>query len=129
MNRFWSYRAPAIAWALVLFVLSSISDLPSPLHISKWDDKLDHFAAYAILGALILRAMMVERPAPDARMLWITVALGTFFGVTDELHQYFVPGRFMDDKDLVADAAGVIAGALFYRWWCRHRSLKQKLKA
>ena len=126
MNDFWSYRAPAIAWALVLFTLSSISDLPSPFHVSKWDDKLDHFVAYAILGALVLRAVAMHRPLPNARDFKITVVLGVLFGMADELHQYFVPGRFMDYKDFVADAVGVIAGAMFYAWLSERRALSRR---
>lgn len=127
-NKFWPYLAPAIAWALVLFILSSISHLPSSHYLGNWEDKVDHVAAYAILGALVLRALTMNREVPGARDMKLTLALGIFYGVTDEFHQYFVPGRFMDNKDLVADAVGVIAGMLFYLWLCKRRSLRQKVK-
>jgi len=128
MNKFWSHRAPAIFWALVLFTLSSIPKLQSPFHLSKWDDKLNHFVAYAILGALTLRAFSVNRPVPQKRELSMSLAVGFFYGALDEVHQYFVPGRFMDHKDFIADAAGVTVGVLLYLWLCKRRSTKQKVE-
>jgi len=129
MNRFWSHRAPAIAWALILFILSSIPDIPSPIHFGSWDDKLQHFVAYAILGALVLRATTMNRDLPNGRHFKLTLALAVLFGATDEVHQYFVPGRFMEFNDFVADAAGVMAGALFYLWLCKCRSPNKSLEA
>jgi len=128
MNKFWSHRAPAIVWTLTLFVLSSIPDIPSPLHLGTWDDKLQHFVAYAILGALVLRATAMNRELPNGRHLKLTLAVGIFYGATDELHQYFVPGRFMEFSDFAADAAGVVAGAVFYLWLCKRRSTSKSLE-
>jgi len=120
MNNFWSYRAPAIAWALILFTLSSIPKLQSPFHFSKWDDKLNHLAAYAILGALVLRALpRASGTLPNAREVRLAAVLGILYGLFDELHQYFVPGRFVEFNDFVADAIGVMIGAGFYLWLCQ----------
>ena len=52
----------------------------------------------------------------DARF---DVLLATLFGVTDEIHQYFVPGRQADVFDVVADAVGALAGALFVAFLSR----------
>ena len=51
------------------------------------------------------------------------MGLGILYGVTDELHQVFVPGRFCDFFDGLADALGVLAGhALYFRWRLRRDS-------
>ncbi|MEM3396457.1 MAG: VanZ family protein [Thermoplasmata archaeon] len=42
-------------------------------------------------------------------LAWIA---GTIYGIADEYHQSFVPGRTMDWKDAVADASGVFLGIL-----------------
>lgn len=127
MNNFWWFRAPAIAWALTLFVLSSIPDLSSPIDITEWDDKIEHFVAYAILGVLLVRALAVYRPQPNAQDFRIALILGILFGMTDELHQYFVPGRFMDFIDFVADAIGVMIGAGCYLWLCQRWPLHRRV--
>jgi VanZ family protein len=121
MRNFWFYRAPVILWAFVLFALSSIPNLPSPIHIGTWDDKLSHFVAYAILGALLLRAVARHAALPKARDFKISLTVGILYGITDELHQYFVPGRYMEFNDFIADALGVIAGTLGYLWLAHRR--------
>ena len=51
-----------------------------------------------------------------SRYLFMTAllswAFGTFYAITDEIHQYFVPGRFCDWKDVCIDSAGVALGCL-----------------
>jgi VanZ family protein len=42
----------------------------------------------------------------------VTIIIGLFYGALDELHQIFVPGRFADTLDWMADGLGTIAGVL-----------------
>ncbi len=105
---------PAIALMVAIFGASSVSDLQAqPAGLS---DKTVHALVYGLLGALVLRAV--------ARAEWagvtIVAALAAglisgLYGVTDELHQGFVPGRSTEALDMVADAAGAsgAAGAIW----------------
>ena len=99
---------PVIAWAALIFALSSIPGLSTGLGV--WDTLLRkgaHFAEYAILGALLLRALGREG---------IAVAAGVAYAATDELHQHFVPGRHGSPLDVGLDALGVTLGVyLFHR--------------
>ena len=47
---------------------------------------------------------------------WIPWAIGAFYAVTDEIHQYFVPGRSCELRDMLIDACGVAAGVLLCRF-------------
>jgi VanZ family protein len=101
---------PLVAWAALIFVLSSIPDLGTGL--GGWDvllRKLAHAAEFAILGALLVRAL--RRPG------W-AVALGIAYAVSDELHQSFVPGRQGSPLDVALDSVGVVVGAVLAarRW-------------
>jgi VanZ family protein len=101
---------PAVAWAALIFILSSIPDLGTGL--GGWDvllRKLAHAAEFAILGALLVRAL--RRPG------W-AVALGIAYAVSDELHQSFVPGRQGSALDVALDSVGVVLGAVLAarRW-------------
>jgi VanZ family protein len=94
-----------------IFVASGIPELgPLPADVS---DKTAHLVAYAVLGALVIRAVSGARWAGctpwAAAMAW-TVA--TVYGLTDEWHQMFVPGRTPSVSDLVADAAGAALGVM-----------------
>jgi VanZ family protein len=93
---------PVVAWAGLIFALSSIPDLGTGL--GGWDlvlRKLAHATEYAILGFLLLRALGSDWPA---------FALGMAYAATDELHQHFVPGRLGSPIDVAIDAAGVAVG-------------------
>ena len=52
---------------------------------------------------------------------WLAVLIVSAFGVTDEWHQSFVPGRSCDVFDWLADTAGAaLAVALYVKWaWYR----------
>jgi VanZ family protein len=98
---------PVLAWAALIFGLSSVPDLGTGL--GSWDlvlRKLGHVAEYAVLGALLLRAL--RRPAP-------AFALGVAYAASDELHQHFVPGRRGAPLDVLIDAVGVALGLLAWR--------------
>lgn len=101
---------PALVWAALLFVLSSRQSLPGPG--VQHADKAAHFAAYAVLGALLAFAA--------ARTGWplaVAAALGILYGASDEVHQMFVPGRSASVLDWLADVAGVLAAVYLYARW------------
>ncbi|MBD0291008.1 MAG: VanZ family protein [Thermoleophilia bacterium] len=91
-----------VAWAAVIFALSSIPSLNTGL--GSWDlvlRKGAHVAEYAVLGALLLLA---------ARRRSVALVVGSLYAVTDEIHQTFVPGRHGAPLDWAIDTLGVAAG-------------------
>ncbi|MGH7595665.1 MAG: VanZ family protein [bacterium] len=113
MKDSWSRYVLTIVWAALLFILSSIPDLSPPLHVFEWEDKLHHFGAYMPLGWLLMRSI-VWRGSSTRKALWLAITIGTLYGITDEIHQYFVPGRVMDWTDAIADAGGIVLGSWFF---------------
>jgi len=106
---------PVVAWAGLIFALSSVPDLGTGL--GGWDlalRKLAHAAEYAVLGALLLRAL---------GMTWPAIAVGVLYGVSDEVHQAFVPGRMGSPLDVAIDAVGVCCGVLLWQRVVKRRSL------
>ncbi|MBA2569016.1 MAG: VanZ family protein [Actinobacteria bacterium] len=98
---------PVVAWAGLIFALSSIPDLGTGL--GTWDlvlRKLAHAAEYAVLGFLLVRAIGRESAA---------LALGIAYAASDELHQHFVAGRHGSAVDVLIDAAGVAAGVVAFK--------------
>jgi VanZ family protein len=101
---------PVIAWCALIFTLSSFSKLPAPP--SGISDKHEHFVTYAILAVLLLRALVNGRWTGVTLGIALTAALATAaYGATDELHQYFVPGRDCSWGDLLADSLGALTAA------------------
>ena len=117
------YRLPALLYAGLLYWLSSRPRLPEVDLGLGFEDKLAHFAAYALFSILLYLAL--TRPTPWVRRphLW-AVILGVLYALTDEWHQSTVPGRLFEVGDLVADAAGLVAIQwLIYRLERRRRSV------
>ena len=104
---------PVVAWAAVIFAFSSIPGLGTGLGF--WDEvlrKTAHAAEYAILGALLLRALGRALPA---------FVVGVAYAISDEIHQSFVEGRRGAPLDVLIDAVGVGVGVLAWRWFVEAR--------
>jgi VanZ family protein len=102
---------PVVAWAALIFALSSVPNLSSGL--GEWDyvlRKCAHVTEYAILGALLLRALGRELPAFVAAVA---------YAASDELHQHFVRGRHASPVDVAIDAVGITLGLVA---WTRLRA-------
>jgi len=107
---------PSWRWLVVLGYMVAIyfasatpgDRLPSS---SLWQhDKLIHAGVFSLLGALGAWAA-AARPRRALLVLAWGWGVATLYGASDELHQAFVPGRFPDVWDLVADSLGAFAGA------------------
>lgn len=72
---------------------------------------LAHFGLYAVLGALYLTALPGNDRRPWLAAL-LALALASAYGVTDEFHQSFVPGRVPDVSDWLVDTAGALTAVL-----------------
>lgn len=101
-----------LAWAAVLFGLSSIPGTAFPEVPVAQTDKLVHGVLYLVLGALLVRALRASTALRGGRLVALGGLLAIGYGVTDELHQLFTPHRSCDWHDVAADAAGGLVGAL-----------------
>jgi VanZ family protein len=103
--------AAIVLWAAVIFAFSAVPSLSTGL--GTWDllvRKIAHLSEYAILGALLVRA--IQRPA-------VAILAGGLYAVSDELHQHFVRGRHAAWYDVLIDTVGVTIGVLA---WSRVRA-------
>jgi len=97
--------------AAIIFAFSSVPSLGTGL--GTWDlvlRKLAHLSEYAVLGALLQRAL--SRPG-------FAILIGGIYAVSDEVHQHFVRGRHAAWYDVVIDTIGVTIGVVV---WARIRS-------
>ncbi|HSK17485.1 MAG TPA: VanZ family protein [Gaiellaceae bacterium] len=105
---------PVLLWAGLIFALSSVPGLGTGL--GTWDlalRKLAHVAEYAVLGALLQRALAREP---------LAFVLGSGYAVTDEIHQAFVSGRQGSALDWLIDTVGVAIGVFLYSRWAESRA-------
>lgn len=112
---------PAALLSVTIFVLSSIPGRQLGW-VFGWDKAL-HALEYGTLGASYLRAL--DPGGLRARLAVVAWLLTTLYGVSDEIHQLFTPGRSSDFRDVIADAVGAALGVLAYRAVCaRTRGLR-----
>ena len=119
---FW-YWAPAVLYASAIFYLSAQShpeeELPSFL-LEEVSDKVLHAVEYAILAVLCYRAFRwAGGPSVARQGLVLAIITASVYGITDEVHQFFVPFRESSWQDWLADTAGAAIGAL--SWWSVRR--------
>jgi VanZ family protein len=115
-----------VAWAVTIFVLSSlpqVSRVPLPYHL----DKLVHAVVYGILAWTAQRAFFHQSWWPAGRTWSIALAIGftTLYGLTDEFHQSFVPGRVSSVLDLGADVLGAVVATSLIAW--RRRAKERRV--
>lgn len=107
-----------LAVAALIIAASSRSVVAGP-NITNID-KMAHFGVYGLLGTLLCRVPFRRYPA-----LWALLAASAF-GVTDEWHQSFVPGRSPDVRDWIADTLGAALAVGLYHGWSGYRRLLER---
>ena len=123
------YGAPVLAYAALIFLLSSFSKFPDVIPPFTGLDKLAHFSEYYLFGCLIHRWLLAERSRFARRhAVLLSILIGTFYGISDEWHQSFVPGRDASIWDALIDALAVVTAAVTYPWIIR-RILRFKMLA
>jgi VanZ family protein len=117
LRNFLSHWLPLVAYCLAIYIQS---DYPSPERIPTFafSDKILHFLAYGLLAILFFRAY-ATLPLKDRINMMILLSIGsaTLFGISDEIHQYFVPFRQADILDAIANAIGSICGVIIFYYW------------
>ena len=121
---------PAAAWMGGIFYLSQqsapldatgLSQQSAPLGATAsaaWST-VAHLGLYMGLALLLFWAL--ARNAGPRTPGWVLAAvafaLTVLYGVSDELHQTFVPGRTASEADLGLDAAGATMGVTLALLW------------
>lgn len=113
----WPFRLPVLLLMALSFFLSSRSRLPAMPSFS-FADKVAHFCLFAVLAACWtpwffpgFRRAPGKNVKARLRIMLACAALASLYGIVDEVHQYFVPGRSCDIFDWIADSLGAVLGS------------------
>ncbi len=102
---------PAALYMALIWVVSSIEAPAFPVHRFPFRDKGVHATEYMVLAVLLGHACVrTFEGYPRLRIGAAALLLAFLWGLLDELHQAFVPGRSADALDLVADTLGALVG-------------------
>lgn len=116
-KHFLTHWMPVIGFCLLIFIQSS-RPFPDLIPAFPLIDKFLHFSAWAVLGFLFFRAYHDHSPFSRRKnlLIWISFLSAALYGVSDEIHQHFVPSRTADILDILADVAGSLCGVLGGAW-------------
>ncbi|MEE4311469.1 MAG: VanZ family protein [candidate division KSB1 bacterium] len=113
--KFLRYQLPAILFALAIFIQSSIHGLAPPDLGISLEDKLFHAVVYGFFGFTLTRAFYYSNNIRMRRYaILLGIIVGILYAVSDEIHQYFVPGRYAEAGDVVADAIGIMFAQIIF---------------
>jgi len=109
-----------LAIAVGIFAVSSRS-FDSPVSGGGLIPILYHLAAFFFLAIFLFISFV------GGRKIWIApfcFVVAVLYGISDEIHQYFVPGRFMSFGDVFIDAVGISFALLIYSISLELRSIQ-----
>lgn len=103
----WIYRVAALTW---MGVLAYLSNQPgTKVHVNPPLDKVVHLCAFGVLGYLVA---LSAGPKRGWHAAWIAPVLVALYGMADEIHQSFTPGRSASLIDWAFDVAGGLAAGI-----------------
>ncbi len=102
-----------LTYMLIIFLISSIPYPPQPLPLKVYTPFIEHILEYAVLGFLLSVAIKTENKKMLKWTIFWAILIATIYGITDEIHQSFVPGRTASFYDILSDCVGAIMGSFF----------------
>jgi VanZ family protein len=102
---------PPLIWAGVILLGTSLPQDVVPVQTSNID-KFLHFTIYTVFAFLLTR--QISDDTTRGRAVFGAVLIAAAFAAADEWHQRFIPGRFPEFADWLADVCGAILGATVY---------------
>ena len=106
------YKIAFYIWAGVVFTLTSIPKLQTPINDTLNIDKLAHFIVYLIFAYLFMKMFSQDQYIQKLKLLSILAVLVPIF---DELHQIPIPGRFFSYYDILADFLGFLTVIIYFK--------------
>ncbi len=104
------YRLLTIALMAFIFYLSSLPYIDVAPSFSN-SDKVMHILAYGLLGGLFALSLQPWKGTLSWKQVGVVTLFTIAYGISDEFHQYFIPGRDASILDIIADGTGgFIAG-------------------
>ena len=111
------YLPLALYW-IIIFILTSLPGNSIPKMILGFSDKAKHLGAYLVLSFLLNFALHFQKKYKliNKYSASSTFMIIFFYGLLDEIHQIFVPGRYFEWLDFLSDLIGGLIGILLSRW-------------
>ena len=103
----FKYWLPVYLYLILIFYFSSQPVIPASSFLAERfyvRPYIQHILIYTGLALTIHRAANYSRNNSNFLVIFST----TLYGITDEIHQHFVPGRFFQFSDILMDFSGAV---------------------
>jgi len=107
----------AVSWflviimAVVIFSVSSLSFPGQPSGGFEFKSTAYHFVVFFLLAFFLLPAIVKGK---KKKMILFAIIVAVLYGISDEFHQLFVPGRSSTFDDVLVNTAGILFASLIY---------------
>ncbi|GBD89187.1 vanZ like family protein [bacterium BMS3Abin03] len=126
-NKVYLVYTPLVVYWLFLILATSLPAANMPkIAIS---DKIEHFGAFFGLSVLLSLTLLYQQKNLLLKKYFLvfTLIIVSGYGVIDEIHQAFIPGRNSDILDWTADSIGAITAVLLIWYLVRKLNYKQEI--
>jgi VanZ family protein len=106
---------PLLLASLTLFIASHQEGVPFDTSIFIFQDKIMHFFAYFIYG-ITIQLFLLSFDISNRKYIILTIIIGSIFGLSDEIHQYFIANRSTEFFDWVADTLGCASSLILKKY-------------
>jgi VanZ family protein len=126
-KNFLFYQFPWQFLMLIIFIQSSIGSIKLPDIEFDLADKFLHFLVFGILAILTARGFRNSNiNVLKKYYISFAILICVLYGASDEIHQYYVPGRHSSWEDWIADILGVVFMVWMYKRFAESKELKNK---
>jgi VanZ family protein len=121
LKSFFRFVLPFCVWLAVMLTLNSLPGSALPQWPLPHLDKIVHGSEYALFTVLLFRLFFFVKHTRFGMGGWLALGIAMGYGVLDEVHQIWIPGRSCNLADYLADFTGILLGVavatLAYRRW------------
>ena len=99
-----------VIMAIIIFYISSLTF--SAGRGTGYLSYIYHFTAFSYLALFLLISLTKGNSAKNLIIIGIIIAI--IYGILDEIHQYFIPGRYPSFKDILINSLGILITSIAY---------------
>jgi len=120
----------AVSWIFVIIIVIMIFYISSLTFGGSgggfgWKTTAYHFLAFFSLAFFLLPALVKGK---TKGFIWLGIIVAVLYGISDEVHQLFVPTRHFAFSDIMVNSCGILFSSLIYTLSLKYRKKDKKSK-
>lgn len=115
----WFEKHNKLSWiitiliAIFIFYISSLSFEGAPVGGYGWKTVAYHIYSFLFLTGFLLISL-IRGNWKRKNLIFLGIIIAVLYGISDEIHQLFVPGRSCSFSDILIDLIGILFASLIY---------------